>query len=141
LWIWGPPQLNVLPLHSLIKLRDLSLMGMGFGRLTAVTDIDALRDLKDLRKLTLGSLQIGDLTFVNSLKNLNEINIGDLPISSVEPLRGLTSLKRVSLSLTPVVDISPLLDLPALNSLTVIRTPARADVLTELERRGVKVNR
>jgi Leucine-rich repeat (LRR) protein len=86
-------------------------------------------------------MQVSDLTFLRGLANLNELNIGMMPVSSVEPLRGLTSLKRVSLNLTDIVDISPLLDLPALTSLSVLRTPARADVLTQLERNGVKIQR
>lgn len=141
LWIWGLPEINASALGKLTKLLDLSIMGSGFGRQTPVTNVDALGNLKELRKLTLGSLLLHDLAFVSGLTNLNEINIGEMPIVSVAPLRNLTSLKSISLNATSVVDISPLLDLPALNTLTVVRTPARSDVLTELERRGVKINR
>lgn len=141
LWIWNTFQLNLAPLRKLVQLQELTLTGIWFDRAATVTDIDAIGNLKELRKLTLGSLQISDLTFANSLKNLTEINIGQMPVSSVEPLRGLVSLKSVSLNQTLVVDISPLLDLPALTNLSVIRTPARADVLTQLERRGVKIQR
>jgi hypothetical protein len=141
LWIWGPPRLNVSPLCRLINLHELTLQGLGVGKLTSVAEIDQLGRLSELRKLTLGSLQVSDLTFTSKLKHLNEINIGMMPVSSIESLRGLRSLRSVSLNLTPVVDISPLLELPALASLSVIRTPARADVLTELERRGVRIQR
>jgi hypothetical protein len=41
----------------------------------------------------------------------------------------------------PVADVSPLLDLPDLTELVILRTPARDDVLRELERRGVRVDR
>jgi hypothetical protein len=61
-----------------------------------------------------------------------------MPIASIEPLRGLVSLKSLPLNLTNVVDISPLLELPALSNLSVLRTPVRADVLTQLEKNGVK---
>jgi hypothetical protein len=64
-----------------------------------------------------------------------------MPITSIAPLRGLKSLKSVGLNVTEVADISPLLDLPSLEHLGVVRTPARADILTELERRGVKIVR
>lgn len=138
---WGPPQFNVSPLRNLTKLRELSITGIGFGGLSGTKDIEVVGDLKALRKLTLGFLQVSDVTFVSNLKNLSEVNIDALPISSVAPLRGLTSLRSPSLVQIPVVDISPLLDLPALTNLTVIRTPARADVLTEMERRGVKIVR
>ena len=142
LWIWGPTgRLDVSPIRNLTKLRHLALTGIGFGSLTAVANIEAIGDLTELRTLTLGSLQVSDLAFAASLKNVMEININQLPISSIEPLRGLKLLRKVSLNLTPVVDISPLLELPELTDLTVGRTPARSDVLAELERRGVKVTR
>lgn len=144
LWIWGPSEqrhLNVSPLRKLSNLRQLTLTGLGFFGLAVVTDIEALGDLKELRKLTLGSLQVSDLAFTSKLKSLSEINIGEMPVTSIEPLRGLKSLTSVSLSKTRVTDISPLLELPALTNLNVMRTPARADILTELERRGVNVQR
>jgi Leucine-rich repeat (LRR) protein len=141
LFVWGLPIFNLSPLRKLVKLQDIHLLGLGFGQPSVVTDVDALGDLKDLKRLTLGELQIGDLSFVSKLKNLVEINIGRLPVLSVEPLRGLTLLESVSLNTTAVTDISPLLDLPALSRLSVLRTPARADVLSELERRGVRVQR
>jgi hypothetical protein len=68
-------------------------------------------------------------------------NLSDIPTSSIEPLRSLKSLKKITLFSIPVVDVAPLLDLPALTDLNVMRTPARSDVLTELERHGVKVTR
>jgi hypothetical protein len=40
----------------------------------------------------------------------------------------------------PVADVSPLLDLPNLSELMLLRTPAREDVVKELQRRGVTVN-
>jgi hypothetical protein len=141
LFVWGPPRLDLSPLHTLTSLRDLHISGLGVGNLSAVTGLDALGKLAELQKLTLGSLAVSDLTFVSNLKHLTEINIGMMPVSSIEPLRGLASLTSVSLNLTSVVDISPLLDLPALKTLSVIRTPARADVLTQLERSGVKIQR
>jgi hypothetical protein len=141
LFIWGPPVLDLSSLGGLRKLRKLQISGLGFNTLSTVTGIEALGDLKELRELTLGSLQISDLAFVKRLTNLDELNISMMPVVSIEPLRALTSLKRVSLNITAVVDISPLLDLRALSSLSILRTPARADVLTQLERNGVKIQR
>jgi Leucine-rich repeat (LRR) protein len=140
LFIWGPPMLNLSPLRTLTKLQELQISDIGMN-LSAVTGVEALGDLKDLRRLTLGYMQIGDLTFVSTLGHLNEINIGMMPVSSVAPLRGLSSLQSVSLTRTNIVDISPLLDLPQLKKLSVLGSPARSDVLTELERRGVSVQR
>jgi len=141
LFIWGPPAMNMAPLGSLSKLQGLQISGLGFDGLSTVTGIEALGNLQELTRLTLGSLQVSDLSFVRKLGLLNEINVGMMPVASIEPLRGLASLKSVSLNLTEVVDISPLLELPALTSLSVLQTPARADVLTRLEKNGVKIRR
>jgi hypothetical protein len=145
LWVWGPmPEvgpLDISPLRSLTKLRELMLTGMGLGVLTKVTDIEALGELKEMTKLTLGDMEINDLAFVINLTHLEEIGINRMPVTSIAPLRYLKSLKSVGLNVTNVTDISPLLDLPNLERLSVTRTPARADVLTELERRGVKIQR
>jgi hypothetical protein len=141
LWIWGgPTPLDISPLHSLTALRALTITGFFFGAHTAVPNIRVIGDLKELETVTLGSLQVNDVTFLQALKNLKEINLNQLPISSIEALRNLKAIKKLSLIDIPVVDISVLLELPALISVTVIRVPARADVITELERRGVKVN-
>jgi Leucine-rich repeat (LRR) protein len=97
--------------------------------------------MKDLKKLTLGEMQISDLTFMSNLGRLTEINVSTMPVSSVASLRGISSLQSISLFRTNVVDISPLLELPQLKKLSVQSSPARSDVLTELERRGVSVEK
>lgn len=72
---------------------------------------------------------------------MEEISVTNSPLINVSALSRIKRLKTVSLTGTAVVDISPLLDLPELKTLGIMRTPARSDVLTELERRGVKVQR
>jgi hypothetical protein len=141
LFIWGPPTLDLSPLGNLSKLKKLQVSGLGFNTLSTVEGIEALGNLSDLQELTLGQIQVSDLSFVGNLTSLKELNIGMMPVSSVEALRRLTALKKLSLNMTNVVDISPLLDLPSLSNLSILRTPARADVLTELERKGVKSQR
>jgi hypothetical protein len=143
LWLLAPLQLDVSPLRSLTKLHDLSIVG-GLGVLmgrTAVTNVEVIGEFEELRSLALGYLQIADLAFISKLRTLTEITINQLPIQSVEPFRDLKLLTKISLNGTLVVDISPLLDLPALTELRITQTPARADVLTELQRRGVTINR
>jgi pimeloyl-ACP methyl ester carboxylesterase len=144
--IWGPSAprlstLNVAPLGGLTTLHELSLMSGFEDRLPYVTGAETFGELKELRKLALAGLQIADLGFLSSLHNLTELNITMMPVSSIAALRGLTSLRSVYLISTLVADISPLLELPALANLTVVRSPARSDILTELERRGVKIQR
>jgi internalin A len=143
LWIWAPNggQLDVAPLRSLANLRSLSLIGGSLPYLlSSITNIETIGGLTELRTLLISSFPVNNLAFVAKLMNLEELNINQMPISSIEPVRDLKSLKKLSLNLTAVVDISPLLDLPALTELTVGRTPARSDLLAQLEQRGVKVN-
>jgi Leucine-rich repeat (LRR) protein len=141
LWIWGLPQFDLSPIRHLDHLRNLQLSGLGFNTTSPVRDVQAISTLKTLRALTLGSLQINDLSFLQGLDNLEELNLNTLPIASITLLGTLPSLKKLSLVGTFVVDVSPLLELPKLSEINVIRTPARVDVLSELERRGVKVTR
>jgi Leucine-rich repeat (LRR) protein len=140
LWVWaGVSRFDVAPLHNLTKLRDLTLSVLGIGRVAPVDNIGALGDLTELRRITISDLQITDLEFLKNANHLEEINLSELPISSLEPLGGLKELKSVSINALPIVDISPLMDLPELTQLRIMRTPARADMLSALQRRGVKV--
>jgi Leucine-rich repeat (LRR) protein len=140
LWVWaGVSRIDIAPLHNLTKLRDFTLSVLGIGWRAAVDNIGTLGDLTELRRITISDLQITDLEFLKNANHLEEINLSDLPISSLEPLGGLKELKRVSINALPIVDISPLMDLPELTELRILRTPARADMLSALQRRGVKV--
>jgi hypothetical protein len=142
LTILGPSQLDISPLRNLHKLHNIMISGLGFrGELASVTSLQVIGELKELKQLSLGQLQISDLNFVSKLDHLEEVNLNRLPIQSIELLRNLKYLKKLSLNYIQVLDISPLLDLPQLSELSVIHTPARADVLSELERRGVRVSR
>lgn len=140
LWIWGPrSHLDISPLQNLTKLKSFTLMGLSFPGLLNVAGFNALAKLTELKKIVLGHLQVTDISFVVLLKNLEEIDLRQLPITTIEPLRALRNLRVLFLNQTHTVDISPLLDARKLEQLTVVRTPARADVLAELQRRGVTV--
>jgi hypothetical protein len=54
-------------------------------------------------------------------------------------LSNIKTLRKVTLVGIPIVEISPLLVLPNLESVTIVRTPARADVISQLQGKGVKV--
>ena len=116
----------------------MSGFGFGAGR-SQVINVDAIGDLAQLKTLSIVSEQIHSLRFLSSHNLLVELNLNDVPVGSVSELASIPSLKRISFSNVPVVDISPLLSLPNLETLSLSRTPARADVIAELERRGVKV--
>ncbi len=140
LFVWGPPVIDLAPLRKSAKLTHLTIMGFGFlsGR-SMVLDADAIEELPQLRALTLGQVQIDSIRFLAKSNSLVELNLSGLPLRTISELANLMSLQKISLTDIPVVDISPLLSLPNLTSLYVLRTPARADVISELERRGVKV--
>lgn len=140
LFVWGATSLDLQPLQKLAQLQSLHLSGPGPGSgLTVVGNPQVIGDLSQLKILTLGYMQISNLSFVSSLKDLTELTIGTMPVTSIAVLQGLKNIKKISLTDVPVVDVSPLLNLPNLSELYLLRVPARVDVLKELERRGVKV--
>jgi Leucine-rich repeat (LRR) protein len=126
-------------LRQLNKLKTLIITGFGFGSNTIIANAQAIAELKDLGSLTLGGLQLTNLDFLAELQNLTELNLNELPITSIEPVRRLRSLKKISLTSIQVVDISPLADLPTLAEVRIMRTPARSDVVSLLQRRGIQV--
>ena len=128
-------------LAKLINLSNLQISGIGFplGHGSQVLQANAICAGGNLKTLTLGQLQISSLAFVVGCAKLTEINLSGLLINSINELAGVTTLKNVSLSDVSVVEISPLLALPDLESVYLMRVPARADVISALERKGVKV--
>jgi Leucine-rich repeat (LRR) protein len=122
-------------------LKKLSITGNGFEFVSSVSGLDAVGELPDLESLHLFGLRMTDVNFAVSLHKLNELSITNTPLTDITALRQTKALRSVSLTGTSVVDISPLLDLQQLAELGVVRTPARSDVISELERRGVKIQR
>jgi Leucine-rich repeat (LRR) protein len=140
LFMWGPLRVDAANLRPLKALKNLQISGFGFQQsATAVANTDAFSDLTALEVLTLGSLQLNNLDFVKTLTSLTSLNLNELPITSIEPVRALRALKSISLTTIPVVDITPLVDLPVLEEVRIMRTPARSDAVSALEKRGVKV--
>ena len=137
LYISGPQGFDVSPLKQLVNLISLRIN----GDYSPVRGLDAIAGLNHLRNLVLFGVQLTDLAFLIDLQSLEEISVINSPLVNVSALSRIKTLKSVSLTGTAVVDISPLLELPELKSLGIMRTPARSDVLTELERRGIQVQR
>jgi Leucine-rich repeat (LRR) protein len=138
----GPLALNLAPLRKLSKLTSLSLQPnfADFTTLMRVQDIAALGELHELRKLRLEQILVTDLSFMHGLGNLTEFAAIFIPFSNINGIEGCVALTSVTLVRTSVVDISALLRLPNLTDVYVAYTPARSDVLTELQRHGVKVH-
>ncbi|WP_315739831.1 MULTISPECIES: leucine-rich repeat domain-containing protein [unclassified Bradyrhizobium] len=140
IFLWGPLHVDANVLRPLKALKDLQISGFGFQQIaTTVVNAQAIAELKNLNTLTLGSLRLDTFDFLGSLMSLTTLNLNELPLNSIEPVRKLQALKSISLTSIPVVDITPLVDLPALEEVRIMRTPARSDAVSALERRGVKV--
>ena len=138
--VFGLPVINAAPFRNLSKLQNLILNGIGFGMgRSQVMDVEAIGALRNLKSLGLSDLEIGSLRFLADHHGLVELNLHALPIASVPELATLTSLKKLWLADMPIVDISPLLSLVELREVSLLRTPARADVISELEKKGVKI--
>jgi hypothetical protein len=141
IWYLGIAPLDISSISNLNHLQTLRITGGG-GPLLAPTPVNGTQiigDLTEMRTLGLSYLQIADISFVARLRKLEAIGLNSLPITSISALNGITTIKDVTLSGVQVVDISPLLTLPNLGDLAIGATPARADVISQLERRGVKV--
>jgi len=141
LFIWGPSTLDLLPLQNLRNLHRLQISGFMLQGRSLVKNVQALGALTELQSLVMGELQISDLSFLGALPHLEILNLGQMPVQSLAPLSTIPTLKKISLMDVPVVDISPLLKLPSLTDVMIMRVPARADVLTDLENRGVKIEK
>jgi hypothetical protein len=138
---FGTSNLNLSPLQRFKRLKWLRVTYAGFEFLLPVSGVEVLGELPRLETLIFANLQIRDLIFVTTLNQLSTLSLARIPVSNIDAIRHVKSLKEVYLMRVPVVDISPLLDLPELTRLNLIGTPARADVVTELEKRGVKIQR
>jgi hypothetical protein len=138
--VFGLPLINAAPLRNLTKLQNLTLNGMGvFRGRSQVTDVEAIGTLGNLKSLALSDLEIGSLRFLADQHSLVELNLHALPIASAPELASLTSPRKLWLADMPIVDISPLLSLADLSEVSLMRTPARADVISDLQKKGVKV--
>lgn len=146
LQIMTPVGLSLSPLRGLTDLSRLSIIGTStvFGNPNAVIqlqDVQAIGALINLKVLVLARVAVSDLGFITPLGNLEELTVNFTPLVDIGRISELQSLRKVGLAGVPVVDISPLLTLSNLEELDVQGSPARADTLTQLERRGVKVRR
>ena len=136
--IWGPPSLDFSPLRNLGKLTELQAMGPMLGQLSAVNNLDAIRALK-LNTLVLSGMKVTSLDFLNGNSTITNLTLNSMPITNAAELGTMASLRKLTLFDVPIVDISPLLSSPKLREVSFLRVPARADVISQLQRNGVKV--
>jgi len=138
LFIWGPPILDLSPLRQLNKLTQLNVMGMMMRQPTVVNGIDVIAQLQ-LKTLALGGVQINSLGFLTGNSTIEDLTLSAMPVNAGTELGTMTSLRKLSLVDVSIADISPLLSLPKLREVSLLRVPARADVISALQRNGVKV--
>jgi Leucine-rich repeat (LRR) protein len=139
IFVWGLPDFDVSALRNLTKLQNVQLSGLGIVQLSSIRNVESLASLGNVKQFTIGQIALASLDVVKNFRQLEELNLSRLPINSITAVQGLPRLKKITMVDIPVFDISPLLQVPNLAEVYLIRVPARADVLTQLQRDGVKV--
>ncbi|MDE0481797.1 MAG: leucine-rich repeat domain-containing protein [Candidatus Poribacteria bacterium] len=84
-----------------------------------LTTLDALRQLKTLKRLTIGRAGITNIEALSELTQLEMLKLWDNQISDLSPLRNLKNLKILHLSFNLISDLSPLAELTQLNELNL----------------------
>jgi Leucine-rich repeat (LRR) protein len=107
-----PPQ-SVSILHNLPPPFSLTLSGM------EVTDVSALRELKNLTELYLPNTNVTDVSALRELTNLTELDISGTQAKDVSALQGLKNLRHLKLNDTQVTAISGLRELTNLTELNL----------------------
>jgi hypothetical protein len=139
--IFGINRLNLTPISKLVNLRELDIMAFGFNGLARLDNAEALAQLSELRILSVGWAAISQMDFISGLSKLTKLSLIQMPLQSIQGIQNDKAITTVTLNFSTIIDISPLLELPQLTEVSVVGVPARADVITELERRGIKVVR
>ncbi len=106
-------------ISALKNLKQLAYLEL---RNTSITDISALKNLKQLTTLRLTDTEITDISALAKLKQLAELFLGNTAITDISPLANLTQLTFLSLSNTQVSDISLLKNLKQLSCLYLCNT-------------------
>ena len=107
-----------------IRLKDVwNITELDLGRSYAdnesapVSNLQALSELKNLRKLSIVNSAISDISALAGLTSLEHLILDYNQISDISPLAGLTSLYELSLWNNQIGDVSPLADLTSLHYL------------------------
>jgi len=137
LYLGGNAIRNLTPLTELYGLQYLELQDNeirnpdGIQHLTGLftlflhdnllsdEDLPLLRNLVNLRVLTLGQNQFTDIAPLNDLRNLLSLDIGSNQVSDLTPLQDLADLARLSAADNQLVSITPLAPLVGLLYLDV----------------------
>jgi internalin A len=88
----------------------------------AISDLQVLSDLKNLKILSLDNTQVSDLQALAGLTNLQVLSLDNTQVSDLQALAGLTDLQSLALSNSQVSDLQALAGLTNLQALFLHNT-------------------
>ncbi len=88
-----------------------------------IRDVSALRELRELTSLHLESNQLGDADSLKELRQLKELSINHNQLHDVSALKELRQLRYLDLGYNQVTDLSALKELKLLNHLDLRNNP------------------
>ena len=106
-------------LSSLPSLVSLTIANIG----SPVSQLNLLKEFKQLKSLEIVGAQISDLRFVSGLTQLEGLDLEYNRITDVSPLANLTQLKWLILRNNQITDVSPLAGLTRLELLYLSGNP------------------
>ncbi|TAE13949.1 MAG: hypothetical protein EAZ95_10295, partial [Bacteroidetes bacterium] len=101
---------------ALKELKNLTWFGLHTNQ---IADIIPLKELKNLTKLYLHNNQIANIIPLKELKNLTELALANNQIINIASLKELKNLTKLHIFLNQIVDITPLKELNKLISLYI----------------------
>lgn len=124
---------NLMPIESLTKVEELSLMGNNLDNLKQISNYKSLRYLNlgynkfkivpeiknflELRKLYIDKNHLSDISPLYTLRKLEDLSLRNNQITKLESLSNLVSLSYLNLSQNKIEDLSPLKNLNKLTRL------------------------
>lgn len=91
--------LDLSPLASCTMLEEFLCQG-------ALTSLETLSELSELRTVSLINSEISDIGFLGSLKKLENLDLSENPISDIRALAGLISLRHLFINSTKVTSLN-----------------------------------
>jgi internalin A len=98
-----------------------------------ISDISLLKNLTDLKYLSIQGNNISDLSPLRNL-NLRHLNLSNNNITDISPLKNLLNLEELDLSNNNITDISSLKNLKKLEHLNLMYNPIKKEDIRKLEK-------
>ena len=136
---WRTPVSDFSTLSSLPRLRWIE-----YGNDRNITEMPALKELKQLRRLEIHGCTISDLSEISELTQLEWLELVNNAITDLTHLQNLTNLTILNLDANLIKDVTPLAGLTRLNVLylenNVISDVSPLSKLSNLERLDLRNN-